>query len=88
MAAVRLNPAERPYGPLEAAVDVDGPLTKGAPFAKGPPRELWVGTPGTLNVITLAGTTLTDFPAMTGPLPIQVTGLLAGGTADDIWALY
>jgi hypothetical protein len=50
-------------------------------------RALWIGTAGTLYVETATGQTLTDFPAKEGLLPLVVTKVMLGGTADDIWLL-
>lgn len=63
-------------------------LTKGSAIAGGPPKALWVGTPGTINAKDLEGNTCTAFPVFAGRNSIVVSELLAGGTADDIWALY
>ncbi len=62
-------------------------LTKGAgeiPVT----RALYVATEGTMNFVTADGTTVSDFPALAGVLPLQIIELLASGTADDIWGLY
>lgn len=82
------NPEGKLFGPVAPAVDAK-PVTKGGsslPF--GPPRSLWIGEAGTINLVTEEGTVLTDFPAKEGLLPIKVISVLAGGTATDIWALY
>jgi len=50
-------------------------------------RALWVGTAGTLNITDWNGNDLTDFPAQVGLIPIAVTKVRTGGTADDIWLL-
>jgi hypothetical protein len=62
------------------------PVTKGVAF--NPCRALWIGTAGTLNFTTADGVALTDFPALTGLLPIAAASVEASGTADNIWALY
>jgi hypothetical protein len=63
-------------------------LTKAQAFANGPCRGLLVGTAGTANVTDLAGNELANVPLQQGFNPICIQALAAGGTADDIWALY
>lgn len=62
-------------------------LTKGNP-AYPVARSLLVGTAGTVNIRTVTGAVRNNVPLQQGYNPIQTTELLAGGTADDIWALY
>lgn len=62
------------------------PVTKAVAFPTC--RALWIGTAGTLNFTTADGQVLTNFPALTGLLPIAATSVEAAGTADNIWALY
>ena len=50
-------------------------------------RSLWVGTAGTLNFTDANGNDVTNFPAKEGLIPIVVTKIRTGGTADDIWLL-
>ncbi len=50
-------------------------------------RALWIGTAGTLNITDWNGNDLTNFPAKEGLLPMAVTKVRTGGTADDIWLL-
>ena len=50
-------------------------------------RALWIGTAGTLNITDWNGNDLTDFPAKEGLLPLAVSKVRTGGTADDIWLL-
>lgn len=50
-------------------------------------RALWIGTPGTINITDWNGNDLTDFPAKEGLLPLAVSKVRTGGTADDIWLL-
>lgn len=57
-------------------------------FADGTCRCLWVGTAGTANLTQDDGTERVDFPPKEGPNPIRVKRVKAGGSADDIWALY
>ena len=64
------------------------PVTKGTAFAIGPCRALAVGTAGTINITELDGTDRDDFPVQVGYNPIQVSAVRAGGTAENIWALY
>lgn len=63
-------------------------LTKANGVTIVTPRALWVGTEGTLNFVDETGTTITDFPALVGVIPIKITSLREGGTADNIWGLY
>jgi hypothetical protein len=51
-------------------------------------RGLCCGTPGTVNLIDMAGNTISDFPLQQGYNPISVQKVLTSGSADDIWALY
>lgn len=62
-------------------------VTKGTALPSGPCRALWVGTPGTANITDYDGIAVTDFPLKSGMNPGCVS-VQAGGTADDIWALY
>lgn len=62
-------------------------LTKGTAFAAGV-RALCCGTPGTVNMTDSTGTAVTNYPLQQGYNPIKPQSLQAGGTADDIWALY
>lgn len=57
-------------------------------LAGGVTRALWVGTPGTANLVDESGGTLTDFPLLAGLNPVRVVRVSTGGTADDIWAMY
>lgn len=63
-------------------------LVKGAALPEGIPRALLVGTPGTANVKDAEGNLCANLPLQQGYNPIQISALQAGGTADDIWALY
>lgn len=58
------------------------------PLPHGPCRCLLVGTPGTANIVDLAGNVCTNIPLQPGWNPIGVSQVNLGGTADDIWALY
>ena len=59
-------------------------LTKAnSDISGGPVRGLWVGTPGTANLMDFDGTVVTDFPLKEGLNPIIVRQLRAGGSADD-----
>jgi hypothetical protein len=51
-------------------------------------RALLVGTAGTATVIDAEGNTATSIPLQQGYNPLSVTRVKAGGTADNIWALY
>ena len=50
-------------------------------------RALWIGTAGTINLEDWNGNTITNFPAKVGLLPLAVSRVTTGGTADDIWLL-
>lgn len=63
-------------------------VTLGVALANGPCRGILVGTAGTLNMTDLEGNVLTDVPIQQGYNPLFATSFQAGGTADDIWALY
>lgn len=69
--------------PAQSAVK----LTKGSAMT-GTCRALLVGTAGTANLSDAEGAVLTNVPLQQGYNPIGVSALAAGGTADDIWALY
>lgn len=76
-------PSKAGLHPANSAVK----LTKAASDIEAT-RSLWVGTAGTANMIDLEGNTLTDFPLQAGLVPLRITRLSTGGTADDIWGLY
>lgn len=63
-------------------------ITKGTAFTRGACRALLVGTAGTCNLTDGDGNVLTNVPLQAGYNPIIVNSIEAGGTADDIWALY
>jgi hypothetical protein len=63
------------------------PVTKGTALV-GPCRALNVGTAGTANLTELDGTQRDNYPLVAGYNPIQVREVRAGGTAENIWALY
>ena len=77
---------EGPSRGLHSARDV-APLTKGAGSIPET-RALLVGTPGTANIVTASGASRSNVPLVEGVNPIRITELLAGGTADNIWAMY
>ena len=81
-----LDGREGPSRALVAARDVI-PLTKGG-GAFDPTRAVLVGTPGTLNIVTVTGATRTNVPFQVGMTPIRIQELLVGGTADDVWGVY
>lgn len=62
-------------------------LTKGVAFTDCP-KAIWVGTPGTANIKDLSGAACANFPLFAGRNDIAISALEAGGTADDIWAMY
>lgn len=62
-------------------------LTKGVAFTKGV-RALLVGTAGSANMTDSTGTARTAVPLQQGYNPLKPISLEAGGSADDIWALY
>lgn len=49
---------------------------------------LLVGIAGTANLTDIGGTVHTDVPLQLGYNPLRIKTIEAGGTADDIWALY
>lgn len=51
------------------------------------PRAVNCGTAGTCTFWDGDGNLCTDYPLQQGYNPIEMTKLLTGGTADDIWAL-
>lgn len=63
-------------------------ITKGTAFPQGLCRGLLVGTAGTANLVQEDDTVTTDVPLQQGYNPLAVKQVNAGGTADDIWALY
>lgn len=63
-------------------------LAKSASELARYPRALWVGTAGTANITDTNGNDADSFPLLQGLNPIGISKLRAGGTADDIWALY
>lgn len=64
-------------------------VTKGSSeLPGGVCRSLLVGTAGTANITTPDGTDLDSVPLQQGYNPIMVSKVRAGGTADNIWALY
>lgn len=63
------------------------PVTKGVALP-GRCFSLLVGQAGTLNVTDATGTARTDVPVVAGYNPLAVESVDAGGSADDIWALY
>ena len=63
-------------------------VVKGSPLTSGTGcRGILCGTPGTAN-ITVAGQALVNVPMQQGYNPIRVQSVQAGGTADNMWALY
>lgn len=54
----------------------------------GPCRALLIGTAGTLNLTQTDGVERDSVPAQVGILPLQALKVRAGGTADNIWAIY
>jgi hypothetical protein len=73
---------------VEAASDVV-PISKGSTsLPNGECRAILVGTAGTLNIITATGELRSLVPFQAGISPIRIKGVLAGGTADNLWALY
>lgn len=63
-------------------------VTKGSALPRGSCRALWVGTPGTANVTDGSGNACANVPLIQGLNPFRIRSVEAGGTADDIWALY
>lgn len=63
-------------------------LTKGAALPKPNCRALLVGVGGTANVTDANGNVCANLPLQQGYNPIRIKAIAAGGTADDIWALY
>ncbi len=51
-------------------------------------RAVLVGTAGDLNIVTAAGVTRNGVPFQVGMAPIRIQELLAGGTGDNVWAVY
>lgn len=51
-------------------------------------RGLLVGVEGTLNLTTPEGRAVNDVPVVRGYNPLFVARVRAGGTADNIFALY
>ncbi len=75
--------ADSPAGILRKVTKSDSAdLPDGVPFA------LLIGTAGTLNMVDDSGTDCAAVPAQQGYNPIRPRRIKAGGTADDIWALY
>ena len=71
-------------GPAEAMELV----VKGSPLVKGTGcRGILCGTAGTAN-ITVGGQALANVPMQQGYNPLRVQSVQAGGTADNMWALY
>ena len=71
-------------GPAEKMEQV----TKGTPFVNGTgSRGILCGTPGTAN-ITVGGVALVNVPMQQGYNPLRVQSVQAGGTADNMWALF
>ena len=63
-------------------------LTKANTNLQPAPRALWVGTPGTANLMKEDGTIAEDFPLQAGLNPFVVLQLREGGDAENIWACY
>lgn len=77
-----------PVQPIGPARDLR-PVAKGSDsLPGGAARGLLVGTAGTANLVTEQGGVRNDVPLQQGYNPIRVLAVLAGGTADDIWAIY
>lgn len=53
-----------------------------------PCRAVLVGTAGDLNVVMASGKTQSAVPFQAGMNAIRIEELLAGGTGDDVWAVY
>lgn len=53
-------------------------------------RGLWVGVPGTANLVLAEdkANEAVEFPLQIGFNPFAVIRVKAGGTAEDIWAVY
>lgn len=63
-------------------------VVKGAAFVNGTgSRGILCGTPGTAN-ITVGNQALVNVPIQQGYNPIRVQSVQAGGTADNMWALF
>ena len=63
------------------------PLTKGSgPFAEC--RAILIGTAGTANVVMASGKTRNNVSLQVGVMPLRISVLLSGGTADDFWAIF
>jgi hypothetical protein len=75
--------ADSPSGVVRSVTKSDS-----ADLPGGIPRSLNIGTAGTLNFIDSSGYEVTNFPAQVGYNPISPKRIKAGGTADNIWALY
>lgn len=75
-----------PLGAMTSASRVE-PVTKGVALS-GTCRGLNIGVAGTLNFVDGEGNTRTNYPAQQGYNPILVQAVNAGGTSNDIWALY
>ena len=76
-------------------VDTRAPITSWVPVTKadanmagGTCRALWVGTPGTANLMQDDGTIRANVPLKDGLFPCAVRQVRTGGSATDIWALY
>lgn len=59
-----------------------------ADLPNGVCRGLLVGTAGTANLNDMRGGTTDNVPLQQGYNPLRVRRVRAGGTADNIWALY
>lgn len=77
------------------AVPPSSPATKYVPVTPGAEdlpdgvcRGLLVGSAGTCNLTEPDGTDRDDVPLIAGYNPLAALKVRAGGTADDIWALY
>jgi hypothetical protein len=59
-----------------------------ADLPDGACRALLVGTAGTATLVDADGNTAVSVPLQVGYNPLSVVRIKAGGTADNIWALY
>ncbi len=81
---------EREYNQLElvgSATDIIPVVADPAEFNRGPCRGLLIEGSGTLDVVTMDGTTVAGIPVPAGILPIRVRAVTAF-TVTSVWALY
>jgi hypothetical protein len=71
------------------------PITEGADAATatanlttGLCRGIWVNTAGTADIVQEDGTVASGVQLLQGPNPIACIGIVTGGTASGLYAMY